>query len=135
MFSPILSIIVLMGTINAINSSKGNRKTDHLPIPLPVDRAIKKLGSDLALARRRRHISQESLAARIGASLSTVKRMEKGDTRIPLNFIARALHVFGELARLTVLIDTANDDIGLTLADDQLPRRVRRKRNVPTGAL
>ncbi len=105
-------------------------------VPLPVERAIAKLGNDLALARRRRHISQESLATRIGASLSTVKRMEKGDLRIPLHFIARALHVFGELERLASLIDTAKDDIGLTLADEQLPRRVRRKRkHPPDGAL
>ena len=113
-----------------------NGPTSLLPVPLPVERAIKKLGVDLALARRRRHISQESLATRIGASLSTVKRMEKGDTRIPLHFIARVLHVFGELGRLTSLLDTATDEIGLTLADEQLPQRVRRKtKHTPTGAL
>ena len=107
-----------MESLNKLIDSHKSRKTETLPIPLPVDRAIRKLGNDLALARRRRHISQESLAARIGASVSTVKRMEKGDMRIPLHFIARALHVFGELERLTVLIDTAKDNIGLTLADD-----------------
>ena len=125
-----------MEPLNEPDSSQGSRKTEFLPVPLPVARAIAKLGSDLALARRRRHISQASLAARIGASLSTVKRMEKGDIRIPLHFIARALHVFGELERLMTLIDTAKDDIGLTLADERLPRRVRRKtRNTPSGAL
>lgn len=68
--------------------------------------------------------------------MSTVKRMEKGDIRIPLHFIVRALHVFGEIERISTLIDTANDDIGLTLADAQLPQRVRRKtRNTPSGAL
>ncbi len=128
--------MVLMEPIIDLNSSQGIRKTKSLPIPLPVERAIRKLGNDLALARRRRHVSQESLAIRIGASLSTVKRMEKGDVRVPLHFIARALHVFGELERLASLIDTANDDIGLTLADEQLPQRVRRKTGpTPTGAL
>ena len=128
--------MALMEPFNETNSSPGSRKAGSLPVPLPVERAIKKLGNDLALARRRRHVSQDSLATRIGASLSTVKRMEKGDVRIPLHFIARALHVFGELDRLTSLIDTAKDDIGLTLADAQLPQRVRRKtRHTPTGAL
>jgi transcriptional regulator with XRE-family HTH domain len=117
------------------NSSQRERKTMPLSVPLPVERAIAKLGNDLALARRRRHISQESLATRIGASLSTVKRMEKGDLRIPLHFIARALHVFGELERLASLIDTAKDDIGLTLADEQLPQRVRKRQHPPNGAL
>lgn len=135
-FSPDLDIMVLMEPLNTIKVPHGSRKAESLPVPLPVERAITKLGNDLALARRRRRISQESLAIRIGASLSTVKRMEKGDMRIPLHFIARTLHVFGELERLTALIDTAKDDIGLTLADEQLPQRVRRKtRHAPTGAL
>src|SRR5687767_12748713 len=101
--------------------------TMPLPPPLPVQRGIEKLGNDLALARRRRRISQQSLATRIGASVSTVKRMEKGDMRVPLHFIARSLYVFGELDRLTSLLDSANDEIGLTLADEALPRRIRSK--------
>ena len=95
------------------------------PVPLPVERAIRKLGSDISLARRRRHISQASLAERMGASLSTVRRMEKGDLRVPIHFFARALHVFGEIKALEQLLDTANDEIGLTLMDERLPKRVR----------
>ena len=105
------------------------------PIPLPVERAIQKLGSDISLARRRRHISQASLAERMGASLSTVRRMEKGDVRIPIHFFARALHVFGEIRSLENLLDTAQDDIGLTLMDARLPKRVRSKSGGPSGAL
>lgn len=104
------------------------------PVPLPVERAILKLGSDISLARRRRHISQASLAERMGASLSTVRRMEKGDLRVPIHFFARALHVFGEIQSLENLLDTAKDDIGLTLMDENLPKRVRSKAITP-GAL
>lgn len=128
--------MVLMEPNNLINSSLESRRTTPLPIPLPVEHAITKLGNDLSLARRRRRISQASLALRIGASLSTIKRIEKGDSRVPLHFIARVLYVFGELERLNVLLDTANDAIGLTLADEQLPQRIRRKtKHAPTGAL
>ena len=105
------------------------------PTPLPVQRALLKLGADLSLARRRRHISQASLAERMGASLSTVRRMEKGDARVPIHFFARALHVFGEIQALEHLLDTPNDEIGLALMDEQLPQRVRSKSNTPTGAL
>ena len=101
----------------------------NAPIPLPVDRAIQKLGRDIALARRRRHISQASLAERMSASLSTVRRMEKGDVRVPIHFFARALHVFGEIQALENLLDTSNDEIGLTLMDESLPKRVRSKAN------
>ena len=97
------------------------------PLPLPVERAIRKLGSDISLARRRRHISQASLGERMGASVSTIRRMEKGDIRIPIHFFARALHVFGEIQALEQLLDTPKDDIGLTLMDEQLPKRVRSK--------
>jgi len=103
---------------------------------LPVTRALAKLGADISLARRRRRISQASLAERMGASLSTVRRMEKGDARIPIHFIARALHVFGEIKALEHLLDTANDDIGLILMDERLPKRVHsKKRDQATGAL
>jgi transcriptional regulator with XRE-family HTH domain len=125
-----------METINQKKDAPASRTTTPLPAPLPVQRAIAKLGNDLALARRRRRISQQSLATRIGASVSTVKRMEKGDLRVPLHFIARSLHVFGELERLATLLDSANDDIGLTLADDALPKRIRSKvRPASSGAL
>ncbi|MDP3651233.1 MAG: helix-turn-helix transcriptional regulator [Rhodoferax sp.] len=107
-----------------------------LPMPLPVERAILKLGRDISLARRRRQLTQASLAERIGASLATVRRLEKGDPRIPLHFVARALQVFGELDRLGQLLDTGDDVIGLTLMDEQLPKRVRTRKPAPdAGAL
>ncbi len=49
------------------------------PIPLPVSRVLKKFGSDLSLARRRRRFSQQSMAERIGISVSSLRRLEKGD--------------------------------------------------------
>ena len=131
-----VGIIALMKSVNLPKSSQESVKAKSLPVPNPVQRAILKLGNDLSLARRRRRISQESLALRIGASISTEKRMEKGDMRIPLHFIGRALYVFGELEKLNALLDSSRDEIGLTLADQQLPQRIRRKtKQVPTGAL
>ncbi|EOG9025643.1 multiprotein-bridging factor 1 family protein [Pseudomonas aeruginosa] len=122
-----------MKTDKRVNHSSESDKV-QIPLPLPVERAIRKLGSDVALARRRRRISQASLAERIGASVSTVRRMEKGDARVPIHFFARVLHVFGEIQALAGLLDTTRDDIGLTLMDENLPKRVRSKRNT-SGAL
>jgi hypothetical protein len=65
-----------------------------------------------------------------------VKRLENGDLRVPIHFIARALHVFGEIERLANLLDTAEDAIGLALMDDQLPQRIRTRKPTPdAGAL
>jgi hypothetical protein len=43
-------------------------------------------------------------------------------------------HIFGEIEAMENLLDTANDDIGLTLMDAQLPKRVRHKAGT-SGAL
>ena len=65
------------------------------------------------------------LAERIGASITTVRRMEEGSPSISLQHVARALHVFGELERLANLLDSAQDSVGLMLMDERLPLRVR----------
>lgn len=95
------------------------------PLPLPVLRTLKKLGSDIERARLRRNMSQAMLAERIGASVKTVQRMEQGYEGLALQYVARALHVFGELDRLNHLLDTAQDSIGLMLMDEKLPQRAR----------
>ena len=129
-------IIALMRSSIDVKGSVQSDKA-QIPVPLPVERAIAKLSHDLSLARRRRHMSQASLAERIGASLSTVRRMESGSLTTPLVFLARALHVFGELPRLENLLDTAQDEIGLTLMDEKLPQRIRKPKtpSPASGAL
>jgi transcriptional regulator with XRE-family HTH domain len=105
-------------------------------VPTPVSRALKKLGEDLSLARRRRMLTQESMAERIQTSVATLRRLEKGDPRISVGVIAQALLVLGELDKVSGLLDTATDEIGLSLMNEQLPQRVRtKKRTVSSGAL
>jgi len=105
-------------------------------LPTPVTRALVKLGHDLSLARRRRMLTQESMAERIQTSVATLRRLEKGDPRIPIGTIAQAFFVLGELNKISSMLDTASDDIGLTLMNEQLPQRVRGKNRKPTsGAL
>lgn len=98
----------------------------NLPLPAPVDRAIKKLGSDLSLARRRRNLSQAMLAERLGTSVMTVRRLEAGHPGTALQHLARALQVFGELEKLNALLDTSRDTVGLILMDERVPKRVRK---------
>ncbi len=98
------------------------------PLPLPVDRTIRRLGQSVSMARRRRHMSQEDLATRIGASVSTVRRMEEGHAGIALQHFARAMQVFGMLNKLENLLDTPQDSVGLALMDEKLPQRVRSPR-------
>ncbi|MBN3788858.1 helix-turn-helix transcriptional regulator [Burkholderia sp. Ac-20353] len=116
------------------SNMSGKRSGESLSTP--VARAVKKLGTDLALARRRRHLTQASMAERLRVSEATVRRMERGDTGISIGTIAQAFFVLGELDKITRLLDTASDDIGLSLMNEQLPQRVRRKRiKSDSGAL
>ena len=98
------------------------------PIPLPVDRSLRRFGRNVSLARRRRRMSQEDLAVRIGASVNTVRRLEDGFPGTALQHVARALQVFGELDKLDALLDTSQDAVGLALMDDKLPQRIRNPR-------
>jgi transcriptional regulator with XRE-family HTH domain len=100
-----------------------------LPSPPTVTRAIAKLGEDVSRARRRRRFSRASLAERSGVSEATVKRVEKGDGRVALESLARILNVLGEIHRIESLLDSATDELGLQLMDEQLPKRVRARRS------
>jgi DNA-binding XRE family transcriptional regulator len=99
---------------------------------LPSIRAqneLKKLGADIAAARKRRNITQTRLAEGAGINVSTVRRVEAGDHGISLGVLAMVLLVLGELGRIGNLIDATKDDVGLALANQKLPKRVRMKGN------
>lgn len=103
-----------------------------LPLSLPVTRALTKLGRDVALARRRRRLTQASLAERAGIARKTLTRLEKGDPKVALEYLGRVLQVLGELERLEQLLDTGADEAGLLMMDEDLPQRVRVRKS--TGA-
>jgi transcriptional regulator with XRE-family HTH domain len=94
-------------------------------------RSLTRLGQAVSLARRRRHLTQQDLAERIGSSANTVRRMEAGHPGTALAHFARALQVFGELDKLDQLLDTPQDTVGLALMDEKLPQRVRKSRKSP----
>ena len=51
---------------------------------------------------------------------------------MPPHFTAGTLHVFGELERLSQLLDTSEDAVSLTLMDAQLPQRIPARNDNPT---
>lgn len=134
-WNPSIFLSAHMDTLKAVKRSYMSAN-ENVNLPSPVARALKKLGQDLSLARRRRQLSQASMAERIQISVATLRRMEKGDPRIPIGTIAQAFFILGDLNKISALLDTASDDIGLSLMNEQLPQRVRGKTvNKPSGAL
>lgn len=100
-------------------------------IPIPVLRALRKLGQDINDARRRRRITVELMAERAGVSRSTIGKIEKGDPTTSMGGYAAVLFVLGMEKRIGELVDSAHDLIGRRLEDEKLPQRIRmpRKKN------
>lgn len=97
---------------------------------LTVDRAVKKFGKDLAVARRRRNFTQQRLADGAGVGVATVRRLEAGDPGVSLGNLAMILNALGEAERLANLIDIGRDDIGLIMGVGSLSKRIRTGRKV-----
>lgn len=78
-------------------------------------RQLRELGMRLRLARRRRRMTQSELAARVGVSPPTIRKLETGDPTTSLATLIRALKVLGLESDLDLL--AANDELGRRLQD------------------
>jgi transcriptional regulator with XRE-family HTH domain len=97
-------------------------------IPLPAAHALRKLGRDFALARRKRGISTADMAGRLFVSRDTLWRLERGDPTVSLGTVATAAFVLQLHDRLSSLAAPASDDLALSLDERRLPKRIRRPR-------
>ena len=103
------------------------------PHPPSVQRALRALGRDIRVARKKRRMPVADFAARMGVSQGTLARLERGQSGVSLGALAMALLALGELRRLDELLDVSKDDTGLMLDIDSLPQRIRRPRPKPKG--
>lgn len=101
-------------------------------LPTSLGRSLAKFGSDLAVARRKRHLTIEMMAERTGVAKSTYRRLEKGDPAVAMRAYAMALFVLGFGEALGNLADVRRDEEGLILDQERLPKRVRIKKD-PIG--
>lgn len=97
-----------------------------LSLPLPAAHALRKLGRDLALARRKRAISTEDMASRLFIARATLWRMERGDPSVAMGTLATAAFVLGLHERIANLAAPATDALALTLDERRVPKRIRR---------
>jgi hypothetical protein len=96
-----------------------------LTLPIPVVRALRKLGQDIKDARRRRRIPMAIAAQRASISKPTLIRVERGDPGVSIGSYATVLFVMGMTDRLADLVDAKNDPVGLELEEENLPQRIR----------
>ncbi|MEZ4753744.1 MAG: hypothetical protein R3A13_05465 [Bdellovibrionota bacterium] len=102
------------------------KKNKRSSLSLPLARALKKFGSDLCDARRRRRLSVSIMAERASISRMTLNKIEKGDPGVSFGSYAKVLFVLGLSDRLSDLIDVQRDKFGLELLDEDLPKRIRK---------
>ena len=93
-------------------------------LPIPVRRALRKLGTDIRDARRRR-IPTAVMAERALISRMTLNKVEKGNPGVSLGIYATVLFVLGMTDRLAELADARHDAVGLSLEEERLPQRIR----------
>jgi DNA-binding XRE family transcriptional regulator len=94
-------------------------------LPLPVLRALRKLGGDIRDARLRRRIPTTTMAQRAAISRTTLGKVEKGDPGVQLGIYATVLFVLGLTSRIAELADLRQDKTGLELEEHRLPQRIR----------
>ncbi len=86
---------------------------------------LKQLAEFLVLARRRRNWRQADVAERIGVSLDTIKRTEKGAPGVSVAVILDLLSLYGQGEAFTAMVSPDADRVGISLADERLPKRGR----------
>ena len=84
--------------------------------------ALRKLGADLATARKRRSQSLKDWAARLQVSVPTLMRMEKGDPAVSMGVYATALWMINRHDALAAAADP-KEDLGALEADIKLAER------------
>jgi len=99
-------------------------------------RTMKKIGHDLSLSRRKRLISMKSLAERAGTSVDTIRRLERGDTKVAWGTVVAVLETLGQLPPLAEVADSSKDELGIGLMESALPKRIHSRKITPeTGAI
>lgn len=94
-------------------------------MPVPLKRALRKLGQDIRDARLRRRMPVALVAGRASINRVTLGKIEKGDPGVSLGNYAMTLFVLGLSERLADLADVRSDTTGLQLDEERLPERIR----------
>ena len=99
-------------------------------LPISVQTALRKFGSDIRVARIRRRVPMQLMATRVSISRSTLARVERGDPGVGLGTYAIILDELGIGERVASLAEVSSDRIGQRLEEQRLPKRVRLSKRV-----
>jgi hypothetical protein len=96
----------------------------QLTLPPAAARGLRTLGENLAIARIRRRESQRAWAKRLGVSVPTLIRMERGDPGVGAGIYATALWLIG---RAGALADVAAPDADRGALESDVRKALERR--------
>ena len=108
--------------------ASGARPRTAPTLPVPVRRALRKLGEDIRDARRRRRIPVAIMAGTGLDQPHDMGKVEKGEPGVSIGTYATVLFTLGLLDRLAGLAEASAHVVGLELEEKHLPQRIRRPR-------
>jgi transcriptional regulator with XRE-family HTH domain len=116
--------------MNSLVMPKTPRALESLPPA--VTQALARLGENLAVARLRRRESQRAWAKRLGISVPTLIRLERGDAGVGIGIYATALWLIGRAGALPDLAEP-REDRGALESDVRKALSRRAVRSPPSG--
>jgi len=103
---------------------------DSLGLPLEVQSALKNLGRNIQLSRKRREMTQGDLSRAMFVTRQTVARLEKGDPSVAWSTFLLAIFCLRREKELTAFLAQENDRLGMLLDLRKLDKqkKIRRKK-------
>jgi transcriptional regulator with XRE-family HTH domain len=98
--------------------------------PFEVSDGLREVGQAIRAARLRRRQPASDLAARVGVSIPTLRKLENGDPTVSLGVFAKAAWVLGLLPAIQQAVSPGNDQLAAAIETGRLPRRARRTREL-----
>ncbi len=98
--------------------------------PYPVEQALRKVGANLRVARLRRGMTIEEVAAKIGTSIRPVTDAERGKPFTGIAVYAALLWLYDLLGPFDDLANPLKDEQGLILASHREPTRAHKGRGL-----
>lgn len=100
--------------------------------PIYTEKLLKRVGENVAVARKRRGWTQDSLAERAMVGSSTIKRLERG-TSIGLDAFMSIIVALDLEENFLNSVSPNNDERGLMLAEREISNRKRVRESADNG--
>lgn len=104
-----------------INNEYMGKDTFGKMMPRALDQAMKQMGEQIKLARKRRHLSMQDIAERATVTRLSISKVEHGDPTVSMGIYARVLYALNLEKDITLL--AADDALGRQLQDAELLKK------------